>query len=104
MGGLLAGTIYQYFGLSSVLQCIALLLCCWLWMTQGMQSSTSLKSCTLATDTLDEPTAQHMLDQLTQLVGVAEVIVVPAEKAAYLKVDERFDIHKAKAVVGYREL
>tara|TARA_B100001094_G_scaffold328532_1_gene389144 strand:- start:1668 stop:3035 length:1368 start_codon:yes stop_codon:yes gene_type:complete len=99
-GGLLAGAIYQYFGVHTVLQCIALLLLCWLVITQGMKSDATLKSCTLTTSTLDKRAAQHMLEQLNQLTGVAEAIVVPSEKAAYLKVNEQFDIRKAQALVG----
>jgi hypothetical protein len=41
-----------------------------------------------------------MVDKLTQLTGVAEVVVVPAEKAAYLKVDERFNVSEARALIS----
>ena len=100
LGGVLAGSIYQYFGTQTVLQCIALLLLCWLVITQGMKSDTTLKSCTLTTRIVDERAAQQMLEQLNQLTGVAEAIVVPSEKAAYLKVNQQFDIRKAQALVG----
>ena len=65
-----------------------------------MSTETALKSCTLTTRPLDEHAARHMLEQLNELAGVAEAIVVPSEKAAYLKVDKQFDIHKARALVG----
>jgi hypothetical protein len=37
---------------------------------------------------------------LSQLIGVVEAIVVLEEKAAYLKVDDKFNLSEARAVLG----
>ena len=65
-----------------------------------MQAPKRFKNYTLTSAALGVQSAQHMVDKLTQLTGVAEVVVVPAEKTAYLKVDERFNVSEARALIS----
>lgn len=99
-GGLLGGAVYQYAGAPMLLQILLLLLTAWLLLSWSMQAPKRFKNYTLTSTALGVQSAQHMVDKLTQLTGVAEVVVVPAEKTAYLKVDERFNVSEARAVIG----
>jgi hypothetical protein len=59
-----------------------------------------LKSYTLEATVKDRSDAQDMASKLSQLIGVVEAIVVLEEKVAYLKVDDKFNLSEARAVLG----
>lgn len=101
LGGLLGGALYEYFGAQRVLEVVAGLMLFWFVLSQGMSEPKLLKSHTLTLKSLTSLEARQMLEKLEKIIGVVEVVVVPKEKAAYLKVDERFDLSQARAVVGF---
>jgi MFS family permease len=103
-GGVLGGTLYQHWDAWTLLLVCMALLGVWLLTTWGMQVPAGLKSYTLAVKNAEPARSKKMLEQLHQLVGVAEVVVVPSEHAAYLRADERFDLKQARAIVGYKDL
>ena len=103
-GGLLGGTLYQHWDAWTLLQVCMALLGVWLLITVGMKVPAGLKSYTLAVQNAEPARSQKMLEQLHQLAGVAEVVVVPSEHAAYLRADDRFDLKQARAIVGYKDL
>jgi hypothetical protein len=75
-------------------------MCVWLFLTLGMQKPVLLKSYTLEATVKDRSDAQDMASKLSQLIGVVEAIVVLEEKVAYLKVDDKFNLSEARAVLG----
>ncbi|MBQ4890791.1 MFS transporter [Shewanella sp. MMG014] len=99
-GGMLGGGAYQLVGASGVFYVALALMFVWLLLTIGMEKPVLLKSYTLEAEAKDRNHAQDMATQLSQLTGVAEAIVVIEEKAAYLKVDDQFDLREARAVLG----
>ncbi|MCL1046401.1 MFS transporter [Shewanella electrodiphila] len=99
-GGMLGGGAYQLVGASGVFFVALALMFVWLLLTIGMEKPVLLKSYTLEAEAKDRNHAQDMATQLSQLSGVAEAIVVIEEKAAYLKVDDQFDLREARAVLG----
>ncbi|MEZ9140815.1 MULTISPECIES: MFS transporter [unclassified Shewanella] len=99
-GGMLGGGAYQLVGASGVFFVALALMFVWLLLTIGMEKPVLLKSYTLEAEAKDRDHAQDMATQLSQLSGVAEAIVVIEEKAAYLKVDDQFDLREARAVLG----
>ncbi|GIU52582.1 MFS transporter [Shewanella sp. KT0246] len=99
-GGMLGGGAYQLVGASGVFFVALALMFVWLLLTIGMEKPVLLKSYTLEAEAKDRNHAQDMATQLSQLAGVAEAIVVIEEKAAYLKVDDQFDLREARAVLG----
>ncbi|GLS82322.1 MFS transporter [Paraferrimonas haliotis] len=100
LGGLLGGGAYQMVGASGVFFGGALLLIVWLVLTMGMQTPKLLKTFTLTANVTDKAQAQALLTELNGLNGVVEAIVVLEENAAYLKVDDQFDLSQARAVLG----
>ncbi|MBV7315263.1 MFS transporter [Shewanella sp. NIFS-20-20] len=100
-GGLLGGGAYQLLGASGVFLLAAALVVLWLLLTLGMTNPVMLKSYTLAAEVNNTSDAQRLAQQLSELDGVAEAIVVLEEKVAYLKVEEHFDLRQARAVLGF---
>lgn len=99
-GGMLGGGAFQLVGAVGVFIVAVILMSIWLFLTLGMQNPVLLKSYTLEAEVNDKAQAQDMATQLSKLMGVVEAIVVLDEKVAYLKVDERFDLREARAVLG----
>ncbi|WP_076538606.1 MFS transporter [Shewanella sp. UCD-KL21] len=99
-GGMLGGGAYQLVGAAGVFYVALGLMFIWLLLTIGMEKPVLLKSYTLEAQVKDRSHAKDMATQLSQLSGVAEAIVVMEEKAAYLKVDDQFDLSEARAVLG----
>ena len=100
-GGMLGGGAYQIVGAAGVFYVALGLMFVWLLLTIGMEKPVLLKSYTLEAKAKDRAHAKDMATQLSMLAGVAEAIVVMEEKAAYLKVDDQFDLSEARAVLGF---
>jgi MFS family permease len=99
-GGMLGGGAYQLVGASGVFFVAFILMLVWLLLSVGMEKPVLLKSVTLEAAIASRSEAQVMAQQLSQLEGVIEAMVVLEEKVAYLKVDSHFDLSKARAVLG----
>jgi MFS family permease len=99
-GGMLGGGAYQLVGASGVFFVAFILMLIWLLLSVGMEKPVLLKSVTLGAVIASRSEAQAMAQQLSQLEGVIEAMVVLEEKVAYLKVDSHFDLSKARAVLG----
>ncbi|QSX33143.1 MFS transporter [Shewanella avicenniae] len=99
-GGVLGGGAYQLVGAEGVFCAGIVLMLLWLSLTFGMQNPKLLKSYTLEAQVNGREQARKMATELSQLAGVAEAIVVLEEKVAYLKVDDKFDLRQARAVLG----
>lgn len=99
-GGMLGGGAYQLVGASGVFFVAFILMLIWLLLSVGMEKPVLLKSVTLEAVIANRSEAQAMAQQLSQLEGVIEAMVVLEEKVAYLKVDSHFDLSKARAVLG----
>jgi MFS family permease len=99
-GGMLGGGAYQLVGASGVFFVAFILMLVWLLLSVGMEKPVLLKSVTLEAAIASRSEAQVMAQQLSQLEGVIEAMVVLEENVAYLKVDSHFDLSKARAVLG----
>lgn len=99
-GGLLGGGMYQWLGVEAVFATALILIIIWLALSFGMKAPLLLKSYTLSANVTDRSQAKVMADDLGNLPGVVEAIVILDEKVAYLKVDEHFDLRQARAVLG----
>ncbi|RDB42265.1 MFS transporter [Halomonas sp. DQ26W] len=90
LGGLLGGLLAQQWGLSAVFIGSALLAGIWWLLMLGMPAPPHLSSEVFE---LDEDQQNDTLDTLmasfAEVAGVEDVLVVPEERLAYLKVDRR---------------
>jgi MFS family permease len=90
LGGLLGGLLAQLWGLSAVFIGCALLGLAWLGVMVGMASPPYLSSEVVALDEAHQGDAlDTLLEHLAEVAGVEDVLLVPEERLAYLKVDRR---------------
>ena len=99
-GGMMGGSMYQFVGSTGVFVFALVLVAIWLVLSLGMKNPVLLKSYTLNADIKDKQHAKTMAQQLANLKGVAEAILIEEEQAAYLKVNDQFDLSEARAVLG----
>jgi predicted MFS family arabinose efflux permease len=89
MGATCAGLVQQEINLLSIFVMNGLLAVVWFIIASGMNHPRYLSNFLLNVGVLDTKNAQHLLMQLTQVRGVAEVVIPEGEGVAYLKVDRK---------------
>lgn len=105
LGGLLGGLLAQQWGLSAVFAGCALLGLVWLALMAGMSAPPYLASEVVALDT-DTPEAalDTLMARFAEVAGVEDVLVVPEERLAYLKVDrQRLDEQALAQLIASRD-
>lgn len=101
VGGSLAGLVMSHYGRQPLVIAAIIVLVIWALIALGLKVQSGLKNYTIS---FDQPLDTDALaNHLGQLDGVQEVVVIPDDKAAYLKViNKQFDLAHAQASV--REL
>ena len=99
-GGMMGGSMYQFVGSTGVFIFALVLVAIWLLLSLGMKNPVLLKSYTLNANIKDKQHAKTMAEKLANLKGVAEAILIAEEQAAYIKVNDQFDLSEARAVLG----
>ncbi len=89
LGGVLGGLVQGPFGLQAVFAAAALVLLLWLAMALPMHPPRKLANYIHRIVALDAADAERIARELKAVVGVAEVVVVPEEEVAFLKVDKQ---------------
>jgi len=89
LGGILGGVVHHKFGLQAVFVLNGVVASVWFVVAFGMKNPRYLSNYLLNVGVTDEQTAQHLSVQLTQIRGVAEVVILPEDGIAYLKVDQK---------------
>lgn len=86
-GGAFGGMIYGAIGTAGVFVFSALMAAVWLFWAATMRNPRYLSTHMLKVGVVSEDEARHLEAQLAQVQGVAEVVVIPEDGVAYLKVD-----------------
>ncbi len=86
-GGSLSGLVFSRYGFSSIFVLCAGLGLCWLGVAATMKKPLHLSSKIIALSDVRNP--QALEAQLRATPGVFDVMVCPAEKVAYLKIDKQ---------------
>ncbi|RYV03518.1 MFS transporter [Shewanella sp. OPT22] len=102
-GGMMGGSMYQFVGSTGVFIFAFVLVTIWLLLSIGMKNPVLLKSYTLTANIKNKQHAKTMAEELANLKGVAEATLIAEEQAAYLKVNDQFDLSEARAVLGSTE-
>jgi hypothetical protein len=90
LGGLMGGLLAQTWSLSAVFVGAALVGLAWLVLMVGMSAPPHLSSEVITLDDDHEGDAlETLMTHLADIAGVEDVLVVPEERLAYLKVDRR---------------
>ncbi|MGM3174991.1 MFS transporter [Dickeya lacustris] len=88
IGGSLGGALYDWHGASAVFGAGCLLAIAWLLLSLTMQEPPYLSSLriTLPNNALQDPS---LGDKLQNYPGVADVVIAPEERSAYVKIDRK---------------
>lgn len=89
LGGVLGGLLAQQWGLTGVFIGSAVLAGGWWVVMLSMPTPRHLSSEVVALDEHHEETYDTLMASFAEVVGVEDVLVVPGERVAYLKVDRQ---------------
>nr|WP_297460399.1 MFS transporter [uncultured Halomonas sp.] len=103
LGGVLGGVLAQRFGYDAVFLGSALLAAIWLIVIWKMPAPRHLSSEVVALDEHQGDALETLMARFAEVAGVEDVLVVPEERVAYLKVDrQRLDAEALSRVIGVR--
>jgi len=105
LGGVLGGFLSQQFGLSAVFLGVALLAAGWFVLMLGMTAPKHLSSeVVVLSDEHQGDALETLMARFADVAGVEDVMVVPEERTAYLKVDRsRLDTEALSRLTGVRD-
>jgi len=86
-GGIVGGTLYGSYGVDGVFGFCGLALLFWAYLALTMRNPKYLGSFMINVGPIDEQRAKQLVNEITHIQGVAEVVVIAEDGIAYLKVD-----------------
>jgi len=86
-GGITGGILYGSYGVDGVFGFCGLALLFWAYLAFTMRNPKYLGSFMINVGVVDEKRAKQLVNELTHIQGVAEVVVIAEDGIAYLKVD-----------------
>jgi MFS family permease len=89
IGGYLGGWFYQHYGIRSVFLISTLLALLWLLVAITMKNPRYLATYMINIGALQKDRIDSLMQKLSAIPGVAEVVIIAQEGIAYLKVDSR---------------
>jgi len=89
LGGVSGGWLHHYYGIEAVFLFAFGMSLIWLALAITMKNPPYLSSQLLNVGAIDSTRANQLIHCLTQVPGVAEVVIFIEEEVAYLKVDRR---------------
>jgi len=89
VGGWAGGWMFQHYGFSGVFLFCAGMVGLWLLAALTMKSPRYLSTFLLNVGDIDQAKARALGVELAQIPGVAEAVVIPEDRVAYLKVDNK---------------
>ncbi len=99
-GGILGGVSYKLLGYSGLFLFLAGLMLIWFFISWGMHNPSKIRTHTLTANIKDERQARQLTDQLIDLEGVLEVVIIIEEQTVYIKVNNKiFSLQTAKQIL-----
>jgi predicted MFS family arabinose efflux permease len=86
-GGALGGWFHTHYGIDGTFLLCAAMAGIWLLVAWGMSDPNYLSNYLLRVGKLDESQLDDLAERLKSLDGVADVVIIPEDEIAYLKVD-----------------
>jgi predicted MFS family arabinose efflux permease len=86
-GGALGGWLHTHYGIDGTFLYCAAMAVIWLMVAWGMSDPNYLSNYLLRVGKLDQAQVEYLALELRSLDGVAEVVILPEDEIAYLKVD-----------------
>jgi len=88
-GGIIGGTILGLYGVDGVFGFAGLALLFWAYLVMTMRNPKYLGSYMIKVGPVDEEKARQLVNDMTHVTGVAEVVIIPEDEIAYLKIDHQ---------------
>ncbi len=88
VGGAAGGLLHGYYGLGAVFLLCSLVALAWLLFAATMQRPLYLGTRLLRIGPQDPTSGHKLAQQITAVRGVVEVVVIPEDEIAYLKIDQ----------------
>lgn len=99
-GGILGGISYKLLGNSGLFLFLASLMLMWFFVSWGMHNPSKIRTHTLTATIKDEHHATQLTEQLIQVEGVLEVVIIIEEQTVYIKVNNKiFTLQAAKQIL-----
>jgi len=100
-GGILGGFVAGAFGEQSIFLVTGLFGVVWLLLTLGMKPLKKSKAFSFSTNIVSDEKAREVAQQLSEMPGVVEAIIIHEEAVAYLKVDAKIaDLTRIKMLLN----
>jgi len=87
VGGVTGGVLYGSYGVDGVFGFCGVALLFWAYLAATMRNPKYLGSFMINVGVIDQERANQLVNEITQVQGVAEAIVIAEDGIAYLKVD-----------------
>ena len=88
-GGVAGGSLLGAYGVDGVFGFAAIGLLFWTYLLITMRNPKYLGTFMVNVGDVDEERARQLVNEMTHITGVAEVVVIPEDGVAYLKVDNQ---------------
>ena len=99
-GGILGGVSYKLLGYSGLFIFLASLMLIWFFISRGMHNPSKIRTHTLTATIKDERQATQLTEQLVDLEGALEVVIIIEEQAVYIKANNKlFSLETAKQIL-----
>ncbi len=95
LGGVLGGWFHTQYGIQGAFIFCAVMAGLWLLVAWGMSDPSYLSNYLLRVGKLEASQLDELVQRLKSIEGVAEVVIIPEDEIAYLKVDLRLVDHEA---------
>tara|TARA_R110001583_G_scaffold22238_2_gene83549 strand:- start:592 stop:1953 length:1362 start_codon:yes stop_codon:yes gene_type:complete len=100
-GGILGGVSYKLLGNSGLFLFLASLMLIWFFISWGLHNPSKIRTHTLTSTIKNEDHATQLTDQLIELDGVLEVVIIIEEQTVYIKVNNKiFSLTTAKQILA----
>ncbi len=99
-GGIVGGALYGGVGIEGVFGFCGVALLVWAYLAFTMRNPTYLGSFMINVGFVDERRAKQLIEEIREVEGVAEVVLIPEDGIAYLKVDNH--IVDKNALLAFR--
>ena len=99
-GGIIGGTLYGALGVTGVFGFCGLALLFWAYLAYTMRQPKYLSSFMINVGVMDDKGATKLAEELSNIPGVAEAVVIAEDGIAYLKVDNQ--IIDKNVLLAYR--
>jgi MFS family permease len=100
-GGILGGVSYKLLGNSGLFLFLACLMLVWFFISWGLHNPSKIRTHTLTAKIKNKAHATQLTNQLINIDGVIEVVIIIEEQTVYIKVNNKiFSLKTAQQILA----